>query len=52
MLYDESRYLWQNKLAKTRFERKCLGEYAEVFKTVCIDAAYYTFPRVKSLEGL
>jgi uncharacterized protein YecE (DUF72 family) len=37
---------------KTRFERDCLSEYAETFKTVCVDAAYYAFPSVKYLEGL
>ena len=47
MLYDESRYLWRNKFAVSRFEKNCLSEYAEVFKTVCVDAAYYTFPSVK-----
>jgi uncharacterized protein YecE (DUF72 family) len=51
-LYDESRYLWRGKFAKSRFERSCLGEYAEVFKTVCVDAAYYTFPTEASLKGL
>jgi uncharacterized protein YecE (DUF72 family) len=51
-LYDESRYLWRGKFAKSRFEKNCLGEYAEVFKTVCVDAAYYTFPSPKYLEGL
>ena len=39
-------------MARTRFERNCLTEYAEVFKTVCVDAAYYTFPSQKYLEGL
>jgi len=39
-------------MAKTRFERDCLAEYAEVFKTVCVDAAYYTFPRHEYLQGL
>jgi uncharacterized protein YecE (DUF72 family) len=29
-----------------------LSEYAEVFKTVCVDSAYYTFPRVDSLKTL
>jgi uncharacterized protein YecE (DUF72 family) len=33
-------------------EKNCLAEYAEVFKTVCVDAAYYTFPSVKYLQGL
>lgn len=51
-LYDEARYLWRGKVAESRFEKNCLSEYAEVFKTVCVDAAYYTFPSIKYLEGL
>jgi uncharacterized protein YecE (DUF72 family) len=43
-LYDEARYIWQGRLSEARFERLCLAEYAEVFKTVCVDAAYYKFP--------
>jgi uncharacterized protein YecE (DUF72 family) len=39
-------------MAKTRFERDCLSEYAEVLKTVCVDAAYYDFPRHESLRRL
>ena len=46
-LYDSARYEWRGKFAESRFERNCLAEYAEVFKTVCVDAAYYTFPSVK-----
>ena len=52
MLYDEARYIYRGKVAESRFEKNCLTEYAEVFKTVCVDAAYYTFPSVKYLEGL
>ena len=52
MLYDEARYIWRGKVAESRFEKNCLSEYAEVFKTVCVDAAYYTFPSEKHLEGL
>ncbi len=52
LLYDVARYEYRGKFAKTRFERNCLSEYAEVFKTVCVDAAYYAFPSVKYLEGL
>jgi uncharacterized protein YecE (DUF72 family) len=52
MLYDESRYIWRGKVAESRFEKNCLSEYAEVFKTVCVDAAYYTFPSEKYLAGL
>ena len=52
MLYDEHRYVYRGKFAESRFERSCLTEYAEVFKTVCVDAAYYTFPSEKHLNGL
>src|SRR6202044_759399 len=52
MLYEESRYVWRGKFAMSRFEKNCLTEYAEVFKTVCVDAAYYTFPSEKYLQGL
>jgi uncharacterized protein YecE (DUF72 family) len=48
-LYSPSRYLYRDKIARTRFGRECLREYAEVFKTVCVDAAYYTFPSQQSL---
>src|SRR5688572_911415 len=51
-LYTPGRYEYRGKVAKTRFERGCLSEYAEVFKTVCVDAAYYAFPRREYLEGL
>ena len=51
-LYTPARYKYRDKVATTRFERNCLTEYAEVFKTVCVDAAYYTFPSPKYLEGL
>ena len=52
MLYDESRYVYRGKFAESRFEKNCLTEYAEVFKTVCVDAAYYKFPDEKYLENL
>jgi uncharacterized protein YecE (DUF72 family) len=51
-IYDESRYLWRGRFSETRFERDCLSEYAEVFKTVCVDGAYYRFPDRRYLEGL
>jgi len=47
-----ARYEYRGKVATKRFERDCLREYSEVFKTVCVDAAYYTFPRVEYLRGL
>jgi uncharacterized protein YecE (DUF72 family) len=51
-LYDPARYEYRGKFARTRFERGCLAEYGEVFQTVCVDAAYYDFPRPSYLEGL
>ncbi len=52
MLYDPSRYTYRGKVAESRFEKQCLAEYAEVFKTVCVDAAYYKFPDRRYLEGM
>src|SRR6185436_7923746 len=49
-LYAPTRYEYRGKVAKTRFERDCLSEYAEVFKTVCVDAAYYNFPSCEYLR--
>ena len=51
-LYDPSRYEYRGKFAETRFKRECLAEYAQVFKTVCVDAAYYSFPSQQHLEGM
>jgi uncharacterized protein YecE (DUF72 family) len=51
-LYEEGRYHYRGKFTKSRFERNCLAEYSEVFKTVCIDAAYYAFPTEDYLERL
>jgi len=51
-LYDEARYVYRGRLAESRFERNCLTEYAEVFKTVSVDAAYYQFPSQRFLEGM
>jgi uncharacterized protein YecE (DUF72 family) len=51
-LYTPARYEYRGKVATTRFERDCLSEYAEVFKTVSLDAAYYTFPRPEYLQKL
>lgn len=52
MLYDERRYAWRGKFAESRFKKNCLSEYAEVFKTVCVDGAYYKFPEQRYLEGM
>ena len=51
-LYTPARYEYRGRVAKTRFERDCLSEYAQVFKTVSVDAAYYTFPSPPYLQKL
>jgi uncharacterized protein YecE (DUF72 family) len=51
-LYDSARYEYRGKLAMKRFEQNCLREYAEVFKTVCVDAAFYKFPDHRFLDGM
>jgi uncharacterized protein YecE (DUF72 family) len=51
-LYTNDRYVWHGRFSEARFERLCLAEYAEVFKTVCVDAAYYKFPDHAFLEKL
>jgi uncharacterized protein YecE (DUF72 family) len=52
MLYDEARYVWRGRYSRARFEKLCLAEYAEVFKTVSVDAAYYRFPDRRFVEEL
>src|ERR1041385_7788995 len=52
MLYDSARYEYRGKFAMKRFEQNCLREYAEVFNTVCVDAAFYQFPSHKFLDGM
>jgi uncharacterized protein YecE (DUF72 family) len=51
-LYTHDRYIWRGRYAASRFERNCLAEYAEVFKTVSVDAAYYQFPKRDSLLAM
>ncbi len=51
-VYTSARYEFRGRFANTRFEKDCLSEYAEVFKTVCVDAGYYAFPTEKHLHGL
>src|SRR5476649_660230 len=51
-IYTAARYEYRGRLAASRFERECLREYGETFKTVCVDAAYYTFPEEAKLREL
>jgi uncharacterized protein YecE (DUF72 family) len=52
ILYDPARYEWHGRFADARFRRNCLSEYAEVFKSVGVDSAYYSFPSRDSLEEM
>ena len=52
MIYDEQRYVYRGKFAESRFEKNCLSEYAETFKTVCVDAGYYRFPEPRYIQGM
>ena len=56
LIYSPEKYLryfkeGPPKILKGRFEKTCLAEYAETFKTVCLDGAYYQFPSSQMLEG-
>lgn len=51
-IYDEQRYIWKGRFRRETFENACLEEYAQTFKTVCVDAAYYKFPERDYLRSL
>ena len=51
-LYDRDRYVWRGRFSKARFEKLCLAEYAQVFKSVSVDAVYYQFPSRHGLEAM
>jgi len=52
LLYSRSRYTWRGRFSETRFNRSCLSEYAQTFKSVCVDGAYYQFPTAGYLTEL
>ena len=52
LIYDEQRYLTRSKFSEAKFERFCLAEYAETYKSVCVDAGYYQFPTEQYLASL
>lgn len=43
-IYTRSRYLARGRFSDKRFQDTCIGEYAEVFPTVCGDFSFYQFP--------
>jgi uncharacterized protein YecE (DUF72 family) len=51
-LYSPVRYEYRGRIAKTRFEAECLSEYADIFRTVCVDAGFYRFPDEKYIGNL
>ena len=51
-LYEQDRYIYRGRFSESRFEKLCLTEYAQVFKSVCVDAAYYNFPGHRYLEEM
>ena len=51
-LYTDDRYIWRGRFSESRFQKFCLSEYAQVFKTVCVDAAYYDFPSHDFIEQM
>jgi uncharacterized protein YecE (DUF72 family) len=51
-IYTDDPYIWRGRFSKSRFESSCLAEYARVFKSVCVDAAYYQFPTREFLESI
>jgi uncharacterized protein YecE (DUF72 family) len=52
LLYTPERYMTRGKLSRAKFEKTCLAEYAEAFRTVCLDAGFYQFPSAKMLDGI
>ena len=51
-LYNPDRYIYRGRFSESRFDKLCLAEYAQVFKSVCVDAAYYKFPEERYLQSL
>ncbi len=52
LLYTPERYRTRGKISRAKFEKSCLAEYAEVFKTVCLDGGFYQFPTAKMLDDI
>ncbi len=51
-VYDPARYATRGKIAKTRFDRDCLEEYAGVFPAVGGDFSFYQFPSDSTWQRL
>ncbi|MBN1587536.1 MAG: DUF72 domain-containing protein [Candidatus Omnitrophica bacterium] len=51
-IYSKDRYLYRGKMARTRFDRDCLAEYAETFPTVGVDFSFYNWPQESALRAM
>ncbi len=51
-IYTDDRYIYRGSFSENRFDRLCLREYAEIFPTVCVDAAYYKYPEERWLSEM
>jgi uncharacterized protein YecE (DUF72 family) len=51
-IYTPERYEYRGRVAESRLEENCLKEYAETFRTVCVDAAFYQFPDESRLRDM
>ncbi len=51
-VYDPARYATRGKIAKARFDRDCLKEYAGVFPAVGGDFSFYQFPSDSTWQHL
>jgi uncharacterized protein YecE (DUF72 family) len=52
LIYAPERYMTRGKISRTKLEKGCLAEFAEVFKTTCLDGGFYQFPTAKMLDGI
>lgn len=52
MVYSNERYAFRGQFSEARFQQRCLEEYAATFKTVGVDATYYTLPTERYVAGL
>ena len=52
LLYTPERYMTRGKISRAKFEKTCLAEFTEVFKTVCLDGGFYQFPTAKMLDDI
>lgn len=51
-LYERKLYSVRGRFSKALFDRTCLAEYARVFRTVCVDGAFYSFPTPMQVVAL